>query len=99
VTKNDLARAVAEAAGITEVQAKEIVQRVLDGIVETLLHEGRIELRNFGVFEVKWRKPKPARNPRTGESVLVPARAVVTFKPGRVLERRANQSAKKPAES
>ena len=49
---------------------------------------GRIELRNFGVFEVKQRKPRKARNPRTGEKVKVPAKLVVTFKPGREMEER-----------
>jgi len=61
---------------------------VFDGIVETLLSEGRIELRNFGVFEIKQRKPRRARNPKTGERVAVPPRAVVTFKPGREMAER-----------
>jgi hypothetical protein len=54
--------------------------------------EGRIELRNFGVFAVKKRKPRKARNPRTGRPVKVPARLVVTFKPGREMEERIRQS-------
>jgi integration host factor subunit beta len=49
VTKKDLARAIAEKMGLTQIQSKEIVQRVFDGITETLVLEGRIELRNFGV--------------------------------------------------
>ncbi len=49
-----------------------IVQLVFNGIIETLVEKGRIELRNFGVFEVKKRKPRQARNPRTGERVVVP---------------------------
>jgi nucleoid DNA-binding protein len=80
VTKKDLARAIAEETGLTQTQAKEIVQGVFDGIVETLLAEGRIELRNFGVFEVRRRKSRKARNPRTGDKVKVPAKLVVTFK-------------------
>jgi nucleoid DNA-binding protein len=52
------------------------------------VREGRIELRNFGVFEVRQRKPRKARNPRTGEQVKVPARRVVTFKPGRQMGER-----------
>src|ERR1700681_2552704 len=63
----------------------------LDGIIDTLEKERRIELRNFGVFEVKQRKPRKARNPRTGESVMVPARFVVTFKPGLEMEERVGQ--------
>jgi nucleoid DNA-binding protein len=91
VTKKEMAKAIAEDMGLTQIQAKEIVQKVFDGITETLLHEGRIELRNFGVFEVKKRKPRLARNPRTGAKVKVPAKLVVTFKPGREMEERVGQ--------
>ena len=69
-------------------QALAIVQGVFDGIVATLAGQGRIELRNFGVFEVKRRKPRKARNPRTGKAVEVPAKRVVAFKPGREMEQR-----------
>jgi DNA-binding protein HU-beta/integration host factor subunit beta len=79
MTKKDMARAIAEDLGITQVQAKAIVQQVFDSIVETLLTERRIELRNFGVFEVTERRPRKARNPRTGTAVDVPAKVVVTF--------------------
>ena len=88
MTKKDLARAIAACSGIQQVQALAVVQGVFDGIVETLASEGRIELRNFGVFEVTERRPRRARNPRTGESVSVPAKRVVTFKPGKVMEER-----------
>jgi integration host factor subunit beta len=96
VTKKEMAKAIAEEMRLTQIQAREIVQKVFDGITETLLHEGRIELRNFGVFEVKQRQPRTARNPRNGEKVLVPARMVVTFKPGREMEERAGQLKKLP---
>ena len=91
VTKKEMAKAIADEMGILQTQAQEIVQRVFDGIVETLVQEGRIELRNFGVFEVKKRKPRKARNPRTGEKVKVPAKLVVTFKPGLEMEQRVGQ--------
>jgi integration host factor subunit beta len=96
VTKKDMASAIAEETGITQIQATEIVQQVFDGITETLVQEGRIELRNFGVFEVKKRKPRTARNPRTGEKVKVPAKLVVTFKPGREMEERVGKLKKLP---
>jgi DNA-binding protein HU-beta/integration host factor subunit beta len=96
VTKKDMAKVIAEEMGLTQIQAQEIVQKVFDGITETLVQEGRVELRNFGVFEVKQRKPRKARNPRTGESVDVPAKLVVTFKPGREMEERVGQSKKLP---
>jgi len=96
VTKKEMAKTIAEEMGLTQIQAKEIVQKVFDGITETLLNEGRIELRNFGVFEVKKRKPRKARNPRTGEKVKVPAKLVVTFKPGLEMEQRVGQLKKLP---
>ena len=91
MTKRELAKAITEEMGLTQEQAKEIIQRVFDGIVATLVQEGRLELRNSGVFEVKKRKPRKARNPRTGEKVKVPARMVVTFKPGLEMEERVGQ--------
>ena len=60
----------------------------LDAIINALVEEGRVELRNFGVFDVRKRKPRLARNPRTGEKVVVGERFTVTFKPGRVVEER-----------
>ena len=96
MTKRDMTKAIADETGIPQVQAAAIVQRIFDGITETLLSEGRIELRNFGVFEVKKRKARPARNPRTGEKVVVPAKAVVTFKPGREMEEKVRLSHRSP---
>jgi integration host factor subunit beta len=92
VTKKEIAKKISEQSGITVLLALEAVQMVFDGITETLVDEGRIELRNFGVFEVKRRRARQARNPRTGESVSVPERMVVTFKPGREMEERVSQS-------
>jgi nucleoid DNA-binding protein len=86
-----MAKEIAEETGLSQAQAKDVIQRVLDGITETLWQEGRIELRNFGVFEVKQRKARKARNPRTGERVDVPARLVVAFKPGREMEERVGR--------
>ena len=91
MTKKDMAKTIADKVGITQLQAQEIIQRVFDGITETLVQEGRLELRNFGVFEVKWRKARKARNPRTGEKVMVPERCTVTFKPGLVMEHRVRE--------
>ena len=96
MTKKDMAKAIADDMALTQTQVKEIVQRVLDGITETLVTQGRIELRNFGVFEVKKRRPRRARNPRTGQAVEVPAKLVVTFKPGREMEERVGQLTKVP---
>jgi integration host factor subunit beta len=86
MTKKEMAHAIAEETKLTQTLVQEIIQRVFDGIIDTLEKERRIELRNFGVFEVKKRKPRKARNPRTGVKVMVPAKLVVTFKPGLEME-------------
>ena len=89
MTKKDIARNIAEEMGLPISTVKEVVQRVFDGIIKTLVEEGRIELRDFGVFEVKKRKARQARNPRTGEKVLVPERMGIRFKPGTEMTERA----------
>jgi integration host factor subunit beta len=91
MTKKDIAKKISEQSGIPHLLALEALQMVFDGIRETLLEEGRIELRNFGISEVKRRRARKARNPRTGESVSVPERTVVTFKPGREMQERVSR--------
>ena len=86
MTKKEIVKKISEDIGLTQLKTKDIVQRTLDAIIQTLVSEGRIELRNFGVFEVKQRAPRKARNPRTGAKVYVPSKNVVTFKPGKEME-------------
>jgi nucleoid DNA-binding protein len=88
VTKKEIVKTISEEIGLTQLKTKEIVQKTFDAIVETLVEDGRIELRNFGVFEVKKRAARKARNPRTGDRVDVPEKYVVTFKPGKEMEER-----------
>src|SRR3954452_23226720 len=91
VTKKEIVKQISDRIGLTQLKTKEIVQQTFDAIVDTLIEVGRIELRNFGVFEVKKRKHRKARNPRTGERVDVPSKNVVTFKPGKEMEERVRQ--------
>jgi integration host factor subunit beta len=91
VTKKEIVKQISEELGLTQLKTKEIVQKTFKAIVDTLLREKRIELRNFGVFEVKRRKARKARNPRTGEKVDVEPKNVVTFKPGKEMEERVRQ--------
>ena len=86
VTKKEIVKTISDKIGLTQLKTKEIVQQTFDAIVETLVEEKRIELRNFGVFEVKKRAARKARNPRTGERVDVAEKYVVTFKPGKEME-------------
>ena len=93
MTKKEIVKTISEEIGLTQLKTKEIVQKTFDAIVETLVEDGRIELRNFGVFEVKKRASRKARNPRTGQRVDVPEKYVVTFKPGKEMEERVRQLA------
>jgi nucleoid DNA-binding protein len=91
VTKKEIVKEISDAIGLTQLRTKEIVQKTFDAIVKTLVEDGRIELRNFGVFEVKKRAARKARNPRTGDKVFVPEKFVVTFKPGKEMEEKVRQ--------
>jgi len=84
-TKRDMAERIAERCGITGVEAKAMVQHTLDEMVRSLVESGRLELRNFGVFQISVSAPRKARNPRTGETVMVPSRRVVKFKMGKAM--------------
>lgn len=86
MTKKEIVKTISDRIGLTQLKTKEIVQQTFDAIVDTLVEERRIELRNFGVFEVKKRAARKARNPRTGERVDVAEKYVVTFKPGKEME-------------
>ena len=98
MTKKDIVKAISEQIGMTQLKTKEIVQQTFDAIIDTLVREHRIELRNFGVFEVKKRAARKARNPRTGERVDVAEKYVVTFKPGKEMEERVRLLEQQEAE-
>jgi len=98
VTKKEIVKTISDEIGLTQLKTKEIVQKTFDAIVETLVEDHRIELRNFGVFEVKRRAARKARNPRTGDKVYVPEKFVVTFKPGKEMEQRVREMERRAAE-
>lgn len=80
--KRDIVLKISQDTGIKQVVVKEVVQRTFDAILAALREGKRIELRNFGVFQVKRRKRRIGRNPKTGQVVPVPERQTVVFKPG-----------------
>ena len=87
ITKKDLAHRVAQGAGCTNLLALKMVDTLFNGMREFLIAGDRIEIRGFGVLDVRDTKPKPAaRNPRTGEIIYVPARRKTHFKPGHHLK-------------
>ena len=86
LTKRDLVMRISDETGLAQRQVVDVVQKTLDYITESLASGDDVELRNFGVFEVRRRKPRVARNPKTNAKVQVPAKNVVTFKPGKEME-------------
>jgi nucleoid DNA-binding protein len=82
MTKKDIVLRITDMTSIKQVDVKKVVQKTFDVIIDSLIRSEKVELRNFGVFKIKERRARSGRNPRTGESVPVPPRKVVVFKPG-----------------
>jgi len=74
VTKKDIVRTIADQIGLPQLRTKELVQKTFEALIEALVRDERVELRNFGVFQIKRREARMARNPRTGERVPVVAK-------------------------
>ena len=91
MTKKDIVRTIAEEIDLPQFRTRALVQRTFEALIEVLVRDGRVELRNFGVFQIKQREARLARNPRTGEPVPVEAKNVVTFKPGKEMEERVRE--------
>lgn len=84
MTKRDLVLRISEETGLVQQQVLEVVQKTLDYITEALAKGETVELRNFGVFEVKIRKARIGRNPNApATDVPIPPRAIVKFKAGK----------------
>jgi len=88
VTKKEIVLKIAEDANMKQTDVKKVVQRTLDSIIAALNKGETVELRNFGVFKVKSRRPRVGRNPKTGAVVSIPERKVVVFKAGMVMKKR-----------
>ena len=97
-TKKDLALEVSKETGCRKSLASKMVDSMFDAMRRSLINGDRIEIRGFGVFQVKDTKPKPAaRNPRTGDVIFVPARRKTHFKPGKLLKDALHTPKKEPA--
>jgi nucleoid DNA-binding protein len=105
MTKRDLVIRISNETGLVQQQVLDVVQKTLDYIAEAVSKGKKVELRNFGVFEVKVRKARIGRNPNApATDVPIPQRAVVKFKPGKemraeVLKLTPEQVAKAEAEA
>jgi DNA-binding protein HU-beta len=86
VIKQDIVAAISQEAAISKVKAEEAVEAFLNALKTSLLESRRIELRGFGVFEVKARKRGIGRNPRTGQEIKIRPGWTIRFKPGRDLQ-------------
>jgi len=92
MTKNNIALKIAAETGLHQTQVKRIVQMTLDGMIDCIISEGSLEFRNFGIFKAKTLAPRKARNPKTGDKVMLPERKTVRFKPGKAMEERILRS-------
>jgi nucleoid DNA-binding protein len=103
MTKRDLVMRISNETGLVQQDVLKVVQKTLDYISDAVTSGKKVELRNFGVFEVKIRKARIGRNPNAPETdVPIPSRAVVKFKPGKemreaVLKQTPNTSATPPS--
>ena len=88
MTKKDIVLKISEETGLKQTDIKIVVQKALDQIIAALTRGETVELRNFGVFKVRSRRPRVGRNPRTGTKVPIPERKVVSFKVGMVMKKK-----------
>jgi len=86
VTKRELVIEVAERLGYTQNEVSDVIQATLDAITQALAEGNRLEIRNFGVFELKCRDARIGRNPRTGDMVPIEEKRIAVFKPGKMLK-------------
>ena len=92
MTKAELIEEVAKVATLTKKETELIVNTVFDNITEALSKGDKVELRGFGSFRIRQRDSRTGRNPKTGAGVVVPAKKVPHFKPGKELRELINRS-------
>ena len=89
LTKRELVVKISNETGLVQHQVFDVVQKTLDFITDALAQGDTVELRNFGVLEVKLTKPRVGRNPnQPGSSFVIPARATVKFKSGKIMRQK-----------
>lgn len=90
INRSDLIRKIALTYNINPRMAEAVVKSIIDSMSASLQQAERIEIRGFGSFELKHRKPRKARNPKTGEAVYTDSKYVIHFKPGKEMRDRVN---------
>lgn len=96
MTKKELTDRIADVMKQRRVLVRDIIQRFFDEMVAELAKGNRVEFRDFGVFEIRVRKPRMAQNPRTLERVAVPVKCAVKFKAGRLMKEVVQKAAALP---
>ena len=92
LTKRDIVVAISNQTGMVQHQVFDVVQRTLDHITDSLASNVAVELRNFGVFQPRLTKPRVGRNPnQPGSSFVIPPRATVKFKAGKIMRQRVEK--------
>ena len=86
LTKAGIAESLYEELGLNKREARELVEIYFDELKEALSNGKQVKLSGFGNFDLRDKKERPGRNPKTGESIPISARRVVTFKPGQMLK-------------
>jgi len=85
MNKSDIITILSKSEDFSEEKSKEIFEFILDAIRDGLINDDKVLISGFGSFEIKIRKPKKGRNPKTGEELIIPSKKVIKFKPGKLL--------------
>ena len=99
MTKADLIEEVSRLAELTRKDSEVIVETIFDSVVRTLRAGDKIEIRGFGSFRTRQRKPRVGRNPKTGDRVEVPPKKIPFFKPSKELKEMVNRESGTPAQA
>lgn len=92
INRSDLMERIANRLRVDPKMSEQVVRVILDKMIQSLAENDRIEIRGFGSFEVRYREPRMARNPKTGETVQTDGKYTVHFKPGKEMRERVNDS-------
>lgn len=95
VTRADLAEAVYREIGLSRTESSQLVESVIDHVIDALLRGENVKLAGFGTFSLRDKKERIGRNPKTGETVPITPRRVLTFKPSQIMKERVNTALKK----
>jgi len=90
LTRKDLARVVHEQMGFSQRGSRQIVDALFDAMRDALVQEDPIKIVQFGTFSVRHKKPRIGRNPRTGETMEIAKRSMISFRPSKKLRERLN---------